>query len=952
MKIRRCTVLIFILLCGYSLEGLALNEKLFPRPAAIEPDVQFWKRVYTEVSTDEGFIHDDTHLGVVYEKIALPENASRRARHRYVKRIKRKYHDILRTLSRGKRSGLSREEKRVLDLWPKGVSNSELRRATNRIRFQLGQSDKFRAGLIRSGAWKPYILKTLDEMGLPREIASLPHVESSFNHKAYSKVGAAGMWQFTRSTGRRFMRVDHVIDERMDPFEATIAAARLLENNYAVTGAWPLAMTAYNHGAAGMRRAAQRLGTTDIVTVLRKYRSRTFGFASRNFYVAFLAAVEIDNNPEKYFGDLRLNPPVDYEFVELPGYMSINTIMQVTNLSRAELMETNPALRPAVWNGNKYLPKGYALRINRKKVPNTDEIAQAIAKVSSQLVYAKQKPDRYHRVRRGQTLSTIAARYGVSMRDLVALNNLRSRHRIRVGQVLRLPQTDGGVVRAARRVEVAENRSPKVEPTAIPASGTYRVRRGDSIESIARRYGVSSSEILAFNNIRNKNRIYPGQRLLIARPEGNTYIVRQGDSIESIANRHGVDISQVLAMNNIRNKNRIYPGQRLLIAKSASGASGTHGTHVVRRGDSIDSIATRYGVSVSDLLAINNIQNKNRIYPGQKILLAKAETNGNVATDAGGDSSPDIDIEAQEEQEEQAIKVASIDAETTSESDTADAAPQSEDTKVALAVPVESGLDNEPPEASLEETQGEVVINDDEETLKSVLGIETGETMVTAPAEDEDSMAVASVNDNLSSGGDSENALNGDSSEEENLGQSISDSVMSEAQTDLLADPTDYSVSKNNTIEVQAAETLGHYAEWLQLRASDLRRVNRMRYGKPVVIGKHLKLKFTKVTPEEFEEQRVAYHRALQEEFFEQFQISGSEKHKIRRGQSVWKLAKRTYKIPIWLLRQYNPDLDMDRVRPGTIVTFPKITERTDASAKANQGDPATETVIAKSTDS
>ena len=122
------------------------------------------------------------------------------------------------------------------------------------------------------------------------------------------------------------MRVDHVLDERMDPFAASVAAARLLENNYAVTGSWPLAMTAYNHGAAGMRRAAAKLGTTDITTVLRKYKSRTFGFASRNFYVAFLAAIEIDSNPEKYFGKLNLEPPVDYEIVKMPGYIDANTL--------------------------------------------------------------------------------------------------------------------------------------------------------------------------------------------------------------------------------------------------------------------------------------------------------------------------------------------------------------------------------------------------------------------------------------------------------------------------------------------------------------------------------------------------------------------------------------------------------------------------------------------------
>ena len=183
--IRRISVVILIFLFSCSLDVFARDDRLFPRPAAIEHDVQFWKRVYTEVTTNEGFIHDDRNLAVVYEKIRLPQGVSRKKRSNYVKKIKKKYDRILKTLSKGKRSGLSYDEQRVLSMWPDNVSNNELRKARKRIRFQLGQANKFRAGLERSGAWKPYILETLDKMGLPKEIASLPHVESSFNHKSW-----------------------------------------------------------------------------------------------------------------------------------------------------------------------------------------------------------------------------------------------------------------------------------------------------------------------------------------------------------------------------------------------------------------------------------------------------------------------------------------------------------------------------------------------------------------------------------------------------------------------------------------------------------------------------------------------------------------------------------------------------------------------------------------------
>ena len=140
---------------------------------------------------------------------------------------------------------------------------------------------------MRSSSYATHIAETFANLGLPPELAVLPHVESSFNANAYSKVGAAGLWQFMRSTGRRYMRVDDAVDERLDPYRSTEAAAQLLAYNYRVLGSWPLALTAYNHGAAGMRRAKESVGTDDFVKINRTYNSRTFGFASRNFFPSF-----------------------------------------------------------------------------------------------------------------------------------------------------------------------------------------------------------------------------------------------------------------------------------------------------------------------------------------------------------------------------------------------------------------------------------------------------------------------------------------------------------------------------------------------------------------------------------------------------------------------------------------------------------------------------------------
>src|SRR6202000_889837 len=187
--------------------------------------------------------------------------------------------------------------------------------------------DRFHEGLIRAAAWEANIARVLKRHGVPEEIAALPHVESSFNPAAYSKVGAAGLWQFMPSTAKRFMRVDGIVDQRLDPNSATEAAANLMLYNYRLLGSWPLAVTAWNHGPGGLRRAQDDLGTSDIDVIVKHYQSATFGFASRNFYVAFLAALEVDRNADRYFGALTHLPETESTLATVPDYVSIDALV-------------------------------------------------------------------------------------------------------------------------------------------------------------------------------------------------------------------------------------------------------------------------------------------------------------------------------------------------------------------------------------------------------------------------------------------------------------------------------------------------------------------------------------------------------------------------------------------------------------------------------------------------
>ncbi len=669
-------------------------------PAGLKDEVGFWRRVFTETSSTQSLVHDDRFLGIVYEVVQHPGSDSPTKRRRAEKSARDRYRSILNKLASGKRDGLSETEARVLSLWPDDVSNAELRSAASRLRTQQGLSDRFRAGLARSGRWRDYIARALDDAGVPAQLVALPHVESSFNPAAYSHVGASGLWQFTRGTGRRFMRIDHVIDERRDPHTSSDAAAQLLRYNYELLQSWPLAITAYNHGVAGMRRAKRNTGSDDIETIIREYRGRSFGFASRNFFVAFLAASEVDRNPDKYFGRVALDAPRAELVIKLPNYTPVGALAEAFAVPQDTLREFNPALLAPVWSGSKYVPRNFLLRV---PVPGGSASETAmLARIPASQRFTEQTPDLFHTVQRGDSLSVIAARYRTSVAELVAINNLRSRHRIRAGQTLRLPITDGAV------------------PVSLAGSEVYRVRPGDSLGLIAKRAGLKTSELLAMNNIVDANRIYVGQRLRLT---------------AAVENRAPAPVAVAVA---------------------------------------------------------------------------------------------------------QAARVVEPPA----------AEPEPEPVVVA------AGTSAEPSQA------------------------------------DEDDAA-------------------------------------------LLLDPADYLVAAGGNIEVQAAETLGHYADWLGIRTQRLRDLNGYSFRQPVVIGRRIKLDFSEVSAKEFTARRVAYHRALQEAFFVRYRVADTAVHRFRRGESLWVLTRR-YEVPVWLLRQYNPDLDLDRVRPGSSIVFPTIVPADGTARRAS----------------
>jgi membrane-bound lytic murein transglycosylase D len=715
-------------------------DDAFVRPPALEPDIAFWRQVFAEVTSDQALLHDSRHLNVVYEVVEIPENASPTRRRRIADLSRERYRNILEKLAGGVRAGLNGEEQRVLALWPADVSDEELRQAAKRIRFQQGLSDRFLAGLKRSGAWKPYIEQKLSESGVPVGLAALPHVESSFNPEARSHVGAAGLWQFTRSTGQRFMEIDHVIDERRDPFRSSESAAELLAYNYSILKSWPLAITAYNHGVGGMRRAVRTLKTEDMAVINREYSGRTFGFASRNFYVAFLAALEVQQNSESYFGPVEMDKPRADLVIELPSYVPAATLSKALGMSQETLKTYNPALLDPIWDGTKYVPRGYTVRVPEKLVDITE--SEVLAAIPSGQRFARQTPDMYHKVGRGESLSVIAARYGTTSRELVSLNNLKSKHRIRAGQTLRLPFAGVSIPEGA---------------------DVYTVKNGDSLSLIASRAGISEQKLLEMNKLSDKNRIYIGQVLYLAPDNASTETVAPVTA--------EVVVAEVAAS----------PASVEKVVSQETGVTAAEA------GLATESAATPTLAVLQD------------------------------------DASPAV-------------------------ADEADAS-----TELAQSVAEES-----------------VVVTESEAEVAAMVS---------------------------------------------------------------LADPSDYSVADDNTIEILAAETLGHYADWLNVRAQRLRDINQLDYSRPVVVGRRIALDFSQVSAAEFTAQRVAHHRGMQEAFFVRYRVTDTTEHKLKEGESVWRLAQKHYKVPVWLLLQYNPDLDFGRVQTGMRIVFPRI-ERVDHSAR------------------
>ena len=659
LRSKRALLSFFALFFFFMLGRPSLADEPFQTPKGLESSVDFWIKVFTRYKRNQAVVHDTEDPSLIYDVVNLDGAggpSSSRVRWRRARRARERYARLFRawSVSPPRPRDLSRKERRIIRALRKRRYN--LSKASRNVRAQQGVQEKFRDGIIRSGRYLSRMRRVFLDYGLPPDLTYLPHVESSFNYEAYSKFGASGVWQFTRSTGRLFLKINYDIDERRDPMLATHAAAKLLRRNHKELGTWPLAVTAYNHGRAGMARAVRLHQTRHLPTLIRKYRSRTFKFASKNFYAEFLAARIVAKNARRYFGPLRERKHSRDRVFRIPAYVSVETLTKISPVTLEEIQRYNPALRGPVLRGERRIPKGYLLRLPARK---TKDFRRRYASMSASLKHADQKRIRWYRVRRGETLGAIARRFRMSVRTLASVNNIRNTSRVRAGMIISIP--------GSRRTAAAR-----------PAQRKRRI-----------------------TNARLRAAAAPA----VKRPEAKP--ARAVKALE--------------------------PAPRVISPAVSSRSARTNGT-----------------------------ENGNQTRPEWR------------------------------ERELSPVHV-------------------------------------------------------------------TGKS------------------------------------------------------------------GKQGWTRVEAEETLSHFAKWLGASKRVLRRLNRMGRKQSIRMGQKLKLTFRRVNPEEFEQSRLEYHKSLEDDFFETYRIVRTFHHTIRKGESLWGLAREVYEVPFWIMAHYNPGLFNSSVAVGVKVTFPVV---------------------------
>lgn len=887
-------------------------SQYFPCPDALRQRIYFWIDVYGRWSTNDAILHDAQRPHRVY-KIIKGKACGTNGNTQFIKKQKRQIRlrlERIATLIERKKTITQAKDKHYLSMFS-GRSPAVLRRAARNLRCQSGNKDGFRNALRRFGTYGPIVRRVLKDAGLHQDIQYLPFVESSYNPEAYSRVGAAGMWQIMPRTARVLgLELNAILDERLDPEAASWAAVRYLKDsrktltvaarskkaNVSNSELTPFVITSYNYGVNGMRRAIKKLGP-DFLTVLNRYQTRKFRIAVKNFYAGFLAARHVARNASRFFGSYSKGRPLRYDTIMLRNSASIDRIRVVFGISLSRLKSLNPALTRFVWHGWREIPGGYPLRLPLRQGGWADKIAY----LHSLPPEADRGTPKRYTVRSGDTACAIASAFRVKCRDLIDMNRLGRQAVIRVGQSLQFP------LRASWKRQLLSRADP----------GTYTVAPGDTVCGIAQRYGVKCRALLAANRLSSGSVLSVGRKMvipgaLVETGSGDTYTVRKGDSACGVASRYGVSCDTLLAANELGQRGLIFPGQTLRIPRQQNTARGT-GTqqsstrkalktimveYRVKKGDSACGIADRLGVNCKALLTDNGLGRRSVIHPGQKLLvsgvsedIAKAlestrkgpASSESSYTVTAGDSVCEIaysrGVSCDELLAFNGLQMASI------------IVPGQ-----ALRLP--GNAQNRRPSSTVSGAGGSKLISADD----------SGSTEFSSKQGQPDTAGVASSEVETPS-----------SRVIEPLDQDIAFRVQT----------TERGGERVYRINVEPGETLGHYSDWLRLGGiAAIRELNGIQETLNLQVGDALLLPVSNQTQTfAFDQRRLEYHRVLVEEFKEHFEVHNVQQYTIRPGDSVWRLAS-SFELPVWLIMRYNPELRTTLPIAGDILRIPLIRKR------------------------
>jgi membrane-bound lytic murein transglycosylase D len=467
------------------------------------------------------------------------------------------------------------------------------------IDFYLGRGRSFfDASLMRSGRYLAAARRIFAEEGVPQDLVFLGHVESGFRHDARSHARAVGLWQFMKGTARLYdLRCDGYVDERLDPEKATRAAARHLRDLYAHYEDWYLALAAYNAGSGGVDRAIRTAGTRDFWQIAR---TRHLVNETRNFVPAILAATILAKSPGAYGFTEETEAALEYETVPVAAPTDLRVVAECAGVPAGMVEELNPCVLMM------QTPPGSAPFEVRVPKGRGEPCARALEKIPAD----KRLVFHHHRVRAGETLGRLAAKYGTSVSAIQEANGMGRRTTIYLGRTLRIP---------ARSV-------PAPGRVASGESVRHKVRRGESLSAIARRYGIGVEKIRAANAIEDPGRIRSGDVLTIpggAPPPQDAAPAYAGGAAEpdgdwtasypTIANTRD-------SLGRVSSTAHIVEDARVAIESEPEEPPAMKPqVHVVRRGESAWKIAKRYGVKVADILLWNNLRKGATLYPGQRL---------------------------------------------------------------------------------------------------------------------------------------------------------------------------------------------------------------------------------------------------------------------------------------------------------------------------------------------